>query len=102
MGTRDASTLQFRRTNSDFWKAKIEANKARDLNDRLQLKNMGWHVIQIWQCQLKPKEREKILKALEYTLNEIMLINFKKETYLSADDNQTTTKNAAEDMGGYE
>jgi DNA mismatch endonuclease (patch repair protein) len=88
--------------NSDFWKAKIEANKARDLNDRLQLKNMGWHVIQIWQCQLKPKEREKILKALEYTLNEIMLINFKKETYLSADDNQTTTKNAAEDMGGYE
>ena len=46
------------KTRTDFWQAKIERNRERDLAERLQLRRMGWHVIQVWECQLKPKNRE--------------------------------------------
>ena len=34
---------------------------------------MGWHCITIWECELKPKVREKTLESLGYTLNKIFL-----------------------------
>lgn len=64
-------------TNQDFWRHKIELNQARDLRERIDLRNLGWHVIQIWECQLKPKEREETLKALEGTLYRILWDNNK-------------------------
>ena len=41
------------KSNVDFWKNKIERNKERDLQERIKLRDMGWHVIQFWECQLK-------------------------------------------------
>lgn len=63
------------KSNVEFWKKKIERNRRRDLKKRLQLRNMGWHVMQVWECQLKPKEREMTLKGIELTLNRIFLEN---------------------------
>ena len=37
---------------------------------------MGWHVMQVWECQLKPKEREMTLKGIEWALNRILLENY--------------------------
>ena len=34
---------------------------------------MGWHSITIWECELKPKVRERTLEALAFTLNKIFL-----------------------------
>ncbi|WP_300728179.1 very short patch repair endonuclease [uncultured Bacteroides sp.] len=68
-------------TNTDFWKEKIEKNKQRDLKERIELRNLGWHVIQLWECQLKPKVREENLEGLVYTLNKMMLLNFKARLY---------------------
>ena len=34
---------------------------------------MGWHVIVVWECELKPDKREKTLTALAFTLNHIYL-----------------------------
>lgn len=42
----------------------------------MQLRNMGWHVILLWECQLKSKVREQNLKGLVYTLNKIVLENY--------------------------
>ena len=42
---------------------------------------MGWHVIQIWECQLKPKVREEYLQGLLLTLNRIMLMNYQPHPY---------------------
>jgi DNA mismatch endonuclease (patch repair protein) len=42
---------------------------------------MGWHVIQFWECQLKPKVREENLQGLLYTLNKIMLLNYQAKPY---------------------
>ena len=41
--------------------------------NREELAAMGWHCITIWECELKPKVREKTLESLAYTLNKIFL-----------------------------
>ena len=69
------------KTNTEFWKTKIERNKERDLDRRIKLRDMGWHVIQFWECQLKPKVREENLQGLLYTLNKIMLLNYQPKPY---------------------
>ena len=61
------------RTNADFWRAKIERNKARDAEQRTELRAKGWNVIQIWECELKPSVRQKTLQRLSYTLSRIEL-----------------------------
>lgn len=56
------------KTNVEFWSAKIESNQKRDVDEQSQLASMGWHCITVWECQLKPKIRQKTLEALEHTL----------------------------------
>ena len=65
------------KSNTEFWKAKIEGNKERDFKEREQLKKMGWYVIQLWECQLKPKVSIETLNSLLFTMNKIVLMNYK-------------------------
>lgn len=52
--------------NAEFWKNKIRANIERDQKKERQLAELGWRIITIWECQLKPKVREEnLLKLLE-------------------------------------
>ena len=60
-------------TNRDFWEAKIRRNKERDIEVQRDLAKMGWHCITVWECELKPKVREKTLDSLAFTLNHIFL-----------------------------
>lgn len=41
------------KTNTEFWKNKFERNKARDERVRLELIQIGWRVLTIWECQIK-------------------------------------------------
>lgn len=41
------------KTHIDFWQTKFDNNVARDLKKTGMLKNMGWRVIVIWECQIK-------------------------------------------------
>lgn len=61
------------KTNTEFWVNKVKRNKERDLKVQHGLASMGWHCITIWECELKPKVREKTLESLAYTLNKIFL-----------------------------
>ena len=61
------------KTNREFWVAKIRRNQERDARVQRELAAMGWHSITIWECELKPKVREKTLESLAYTLNRIFL-----------------------------
>ena len=61
------------KTNREFWVNKIRRNKERDIEDQKRLAAMGWHCITVWECQLKPKQREETLESLAYTLNHIYL-----------------------------
>lgn len=52
--------------NAEFWKNKIRINIERDQKIERQLTELGWRIITIWECQLKPKMREEnLLKLLE-------------------------------------
>ena len=52
-------------TNTDFWKNKISDNIVRDRKNIQKLKNAGWKVIVIWQCEIKNKNnREKRMGLL--------------------------------------
>lgn len=45
------------KTNVDYWVKKISNNKKRDSQHKRQLRNAGWDVLELWECQLKDKER---------------------------------------------
>lgn len=65
----------------EFWKAKIERNKARDKEEQQKLAGMGWHCITVWECQLKPKVSDETLRSLEYTINHIYVEDHKVRRY---------------------
>ena len=50
--------------NHDFWLTKISGNVERDKSNYAKLFELGWKVIEIWQCKLKPKFREQTLNNL--------------------------------------
>jgi DNA mismatch endonuclease (patch repair protein) len=44
------------KTNVEYWRPKIERNRARDSAHYAALAAMGWKVAVIWECQLKDAE----------------------------------------------
>lgn len=52
------------KTNSDFWKQKLEQNKQRDERNITQMEDLGWNVMIIWQCELKGSAFESRMDAL--------------------------------------
>jgi DNA mismatch endonuclease (patch repair protein) len=57
------------KTNAEFWKNKIENNVKRDRKVTNELKQAGWSVVRLWECQLKKPQRflTRIQKKLEKT-----------------------------------
>lgn len=51
------------KTNREFWKKKFDDNQRRDKAKRRQLRNLGYSVLTLWQCEIKneTKARNKIL-----------------------------------------
>jgi DNA mismatch endonuclease (patch repair protein) len=56
-----------KRANPDYWVAKIEYNRARDLEQTKALKDQGWTVLRLWEKEVKRDPDaavEKVLLAL--------------------------------------
>ena len=53
------------KSNEEFWKDKLEKNVTRDKNEQAELEKMGWHILIVWECQLKKKNKEQTLRELE-------------------------------------
>jgi len=59
-------------TNKDYWTKKIERNKQRDKYVTRTLKQNGWTVIRVWECELKNENRlTKLLKVKLSTLSNV-------------------------------
>ncbi len=54
-GHENCSYFRLPKSRSAFWKAKIEGNMARDLRNENALRDLGWHVVTIWECALRKK-----------------------------------------------
>ena len=90
-------------SNSEFWRKKIERNKLRDARDKEELKKLGWQVMTVWECQLKPNVREKTLLEIEYHINHSFLQRLKSGYDSSYEDSETeeTSGLVAENEVGY-
>lgn len=86
------------KTNTEFWINKVRRNKDRDLKVQHELASMGWHSITIWECELKPKKREKTLDSLVFTLNRIFLQDHCVRRYIMPKEEPMM---AAEDIANY-
>ena len=73
LGINNSECCKIPKTNREFWVAKIRRNQERDKEEQRRLAEMGWHCITVWECQLKPKQREKTLDSIAFTLNHIWL-----------------------------
>lgn len=69
-GCRKASTPK---SNVEFWTAKFERNVARDRKEHAALEAAGWHVIVLWECEIKSK--------LSVLANEIRSISLETKTW---------------------
>ena len=49
---------------ADYWKNKILRNKSRDKFITKALNRDGWHVIRIWECEIKKNKLPKKLRSL--------------------------------------
>lgn len=45
------------KTRTEFWRAKLNGNRERDKVNRAALRKAGWRVIEIWECELRDRER---------------------------------------------
>lgn len=88
-------------SNTAFWKAKIERNKQRDKRDKEALVKMGWKVMTIWECQLKPAVREQTLLEMEYCINHSYLEHFKLKPAKMYEGTDGSSCMAAEEAAEY-
>ncbi|KAF1042529.1 very short patch repair endonuclease [Xylophilus sp.] len=41
------------KSNLGYWSPKIEANRARDSRNRQALLDLGWQVLELWECEVR-------------------------------------------------
>ena len=64
-------------TNSEFWEKKFATNVERDARNYAALKEQGWNVIVIWECEVKEILRSRVIpgipapSALTYPIGEV-------------------------------
>ena len=58
--------------NADFWQAKFDANVARDRKNEALLRDAGWKVIIVWECEIRNKELFN--QRMEKLLSEIITL----------------------------
>lgn len=52
------------KSNVEFWNNKITKNISKDKGIISKLRELGWNVLIIWECDLKSKKREQTLSSL--------------------------------------
>lgn len=70
-GHKDCHYFVWPKNNAEFWEKKINENIQRDVRNRQLLSEQGWHVIDIWECELKKNMVQKTLTDLI----EMLLLN---------------------------
>ena len=57
------------KTRTEYWYNELENNKERDFVNKSRLKELGWKVIDLWECTLIKSELTKTMKKLERMLS---------------------------------
>lgn len=57
-------------TNREYWNQKFERNVERDAREQKELRELGWMVIVVWECELKKAVREETLERLYHEITD--------------------------------
>lgn len=60
-------------SNKEYWRLKISKNVERDKQVQSLLREQGWNVLVIWECQLKKKEFQATMDGLVNEIKKGML-----------------------------
>lgn len=64
------SRCRLPKTRLDFWKPKLEANRARDLKNQAALEGLGWKWLVVWECQVSNARLPLLSETLTHFLQE--------------------------------
>lgn len=90
-GHENCSNYRKPKTNVEFWENKIRRNQQRDQQNYQVLKNNGWQVIIVWECQLSANRIEQTMCKVELLLNDKLLSLYRKHkpiTYFQSAENE--------------
>lgn len=68
----DCHLFKWPSTRREFWREKIEGNRARDERNCEHLIDAGWRILTIWECALKGRtrwEHDELIAAAAHWLN---------------------------------
>ncbi len=60
------------KTRTDFWNNKIERNRTRDKRILKILKEQGWRVLIVWECELHPARRKNLEDRLKKQIPQLL------------------------------
>lgn len=63
--------------NAEYWQNKIMRNKEHDSKITALFQKRGWHVLRIWECELKKSNRDRLIE--EFRINGILPSTFSAE-----------------------
>lgn len=63
----DCHLFKWPSTREEFWRSKLEGNRARDERNYETLREMGWRLLVIWECALKGKTSLSLDEVIDRT-----------------------------------
>ena len=87
------------KTRTEYWRDKLLRNKARDKRNIQLLRQQGWKVLRLWECEIKRKPEEvisKLRKFLQPTDKTTLALGSKASNH-----NQSERKLASKLSGDY-
>ena len=52
------------KTNTEFWYAKFKYNQERDERNYQKLRDLGWRILIVWECEIRHGDKDSVLKKL--------------------------------------
>lgn len=52
------------KTNTEFWYAKFQYNQERDARNYQKLRDLGWCILIVWECEIRHGDADKRLEKL--------------------------------------
>ena len=55
------------KSREEYWRPKLEKNVQRDTQHNLSLKELGWEVVIVWECEIR-KRIDEVIQSIERSL----------------------------------
>ncbi len=88
-------------TNREFWVNKIQRNQERDQRNYQTLRDNGWQVLVVWECQLKANLLEQTMLQVEQHLLDNLIATLRPKRVLYKLPEETSLPVAAEPPAEY-